>query len=317
MSDNCQGGRNRDRDRKRDRRAFRPGMDGQADQALESRFMLSTASVSIQTLPLGPVPLGNTTQIQARVAFGGKIAKIRDTDLELYNVDLLGNGRIRAMPMSGGRVELIVDGSDANTIIAVDPVGRKFHKGTAHIFPPRAALGDNLLHIGAIKVTSGKIGQILAYQTADLSGPITVVGTAPVDRIAFFSYKPGASIVTGGDLNTLDSFNNLSLGGGPGIAIGRDLNWMFVGGNLSIGAGSSFVVNRDIGLATQPAKGTDTGGVGAHIEGNLTIQPTGSFVVGRSIQNLFLIDGAFIGFNHAQVAFGASNVFARAGFLPN
>ena len=312
MSDNRQGGRNRKQER--DRRAFRPGLGGQADQALESRFMLSTASVSIQTLPLGPVPLGNTTQIQARVAFGGKVAKIRDTDLELYNVDLIGNGRIRAMPMSGGRVELIVDGSDANTIIGVNPVSRKFHKGTAHDFPPRAALGDNLLHIGAIKVTSGKIGQILAYQTADLSGPITIAGTAPVDRIAFFALKPGASIITGGDLNTLDTYNNLAIGGAQGIAIGRDLNWMLVGGNLSIGAGSSFVVNRDIGLASQPAKGTDPGGVGAHIQGNLSIAPKGGFVVGRSIQNLFLIDGTFTGASFATPPpFGASNVFARGG----
>lgn len=308
MSDNRQGGRNRNQ--KRDRRAFRPGLDGQADQALESRFMLSTASVSVQTLPLGPVPLGDTTQIQARVAFGGKVAKIRDTDLELYNVDLLGNGRVRAVPMSGGRVELIVDGSDASTVIGVNPVGRKFHKGTAHIFPPRAALGDNLLHIGEIKVTSGKIGEILANQTADLSGPIVVAGTAPVDRIALFALKPGASIITGGDLNTLDVFNNLSLGGSTGIVVGRDLNWMQVGGNITIGPGSTFTVNRDIGLILQPAKGSDPGGQGARIGGNMSIQPGGSFVVGRSVQSPFVIQGAGTGFSRAQVAFGGSNIIA-------
>ena len=314
MSDNRQGGRNRTW--KRDRRAFRPGLDGQADQALESRLMLSTASVSIQTLPLGPVPLGNTTQIQARVAFGGKVAKIRDTDLELYNVDLLGNGRIRAVPMSGGRVELIVDGSDSNTIIGVNPVGRKFHKGTAHDFPPRAALGDNLLHIGQIKVTSGQIGQILANQTADLSGPILVAGTAPVDRIAFYALKPGAAIITGGDLNTLDVYNNLSLGGKLGIIVGRDLNWMQVGGNIDIGAGSTFTVNRDIGLVLQQPKGSDPGGQGARIGGNMTIQPGGSFVVARSIQSQFVVQGAFSGASRAQVSFGGSNVIAFGGITP-
>lgn len=311
MSDNCRGGRNRTWNR--GRREFRPGLDGWADQALESRLMLSTASVSVRSLPLGPVPLGSTKSIDARVAFGGKVAKIRDTDYELYNVTLIGPGRVRAKPASGGRAQLIVDGSDVNTLVAVNPESRQFRKGTAHIFPPRAALGDNLLHIGAIKVTSGKIGQILAYQTADLSGPITVAGTAPVDRIAFYALKPGSSIVTGGDLNTLNTFNDLAIGGGPGLAIGRDLNWTRVGGNLSIGAGSSFAVGRDIGLTSQPAKGSDPGGVGAHIGGNMSIAPTGSFIVSRSIQNLFLIDGTFTGASRAQVAFGGSNVFARGG----
>jgi hypothetical protein len=55
--------------------------------------------------------------------------------------------------MSGGRVRLILKGSDASTIIAINPMARKFHKGTAHDFPPRAGLGDNVLHIGEIKIT--------------------------------------------------------------------------------------------------------------------------------------------------------------------
>jgi hypothetical protein len=306
MLDDRQGGRGRNRVR----RAFRPGLDGRADQALESRLLLSSATVTAET-----IPLNNTKNIQSRVAFGGKVTVIRDTDLELFDVDVIGAGRIRAQPMSGGRVRLILEGSDSLTQIAVNQESRRFRKGTAHEFPPRAGIGDHLLHIGEIKITSGKINAILAYQTADLSGPVVLAGTTPVDRIAFQALKPGASIVTGGDLNTFDVFNDLTLGGGPGITVGRDLNWMLIGGNLNVGPGSTFLVTRDVGLVPQLPKGSDPGGQGALIQGNMSVDPTGSFIVGSTVEALFLVDGTLSGANRVQIGFGGGNVLIRGGIV--
>lgn len=287
MSDNCRSGR----------RAFRPGLDVRADLQLEARFLLSTASIASESSTFH-----ETKNIQARIAFGGKIAKIRDTDLELYDVVVIGPGHVRASPMSGGRVKLVLDGTDASTIVAVNPSARHFRKGNAHHYPPGAKTGDKVLHVGDIQVSSGTIGQILAYQTAELDGKITALSTAAVDRIAFYSLQPGAAIVTGGDLNTLNAFKDLNIGGGPGISVGRDLNWLLVGGDLNVGSGSTFAVGRDIGLSIQAAKGSDPGGQGGLIKGNLNVSVGGAFKVGRAVDASIVVDGNITGAN--QITFG-------------
>jgi hypothetical protein len=298
MSDNHHSGR----------RAFRPGVNLRSDLILESRLLLSMATVSIQG-----ETFHKTKNIQARIAFGGKVAKIRDTDLELWDAVLIGPGHILAKPESNGRVMLILDKTDASTTLAINPSARHFRKGNAHHYPPGATTGDGVLHIGDIMVTSGTIGQILATQTAELDGVITAKSTAPIDRISFYSYQPGAGIITGGDVNTFDAFKDINLAGGPGISIGRDLNWMQVGGNLNVGAGSTFTVGRDIGLEAQSAKGTDPGGQGAHVEGNMTVEPGGTFVVGRSVDSTFLVDGFISGASRFTIPAGSGNFIARGG----
>lgn len=283
--------------RRSGRRAFRPGLDVRSDLQLEPRLLLSTASVSAKS-----ETFHKTKNIQARVAFGGKIAKIRDTDLELYDVVVVGPGHVLAKPMSGGRVMLELDGTTASTVVAVNPSGRHFRKGNAHHYPPGAKTGDGVLHIGDIKVNSGTIGEILGYQTAELDGTITAKSTAAINRIAFYSIQPGGSIITGGDLNALNTFKDLNIGGGPGISIGRDLNWLLVGGNVNVTSGSNFAVGRDIGLALQPPNGTDPGGQGGLIKGDFNVSTDSSFTVARTVDANVVIDGNLTGAN--QIHFG-------------
>ena len=142
-------------------------------------------------------------------------------------------GTVRAYPMSGGRVGIIVDGSTQNTELAINPLGQPQKKGFAHSFAYGEANRSHVLNVGQITINSGQIGAILGFQTADLSGPLVAKGTAAIDRIAFENILPGASITTGGDVNTLDVLNGIDLSGaGTGIFIGRDLNLLNVGSNI-------------------------------------------------------------------------------------
>ena len=122
-------------------------------------------------------------------------------------------GTVRAYAMPGGRVGIIVDGSTANTDLTINPLGQPQKKGFAQSFAYGEAGRVHLLNIGQLTVTSGQIGAIEGFQDAELSGPLTVAGTSPIDRIAFDAILPGASITTGGDVQTLDVLNNIDLSG--------------------------------------------------------------------------------------------------------
>ncbi len=144
-------------------------------------------------------------------------------------------GTVRAYPMSGGRVGIIVDGSTQNTELAINPLGIPQKKGFAHSFAYGESNRGHVLNVGQITINSGQIGAILGFQDASLSGPLVSEGTSAIDRIAFANILPGASITTGGDVNTLDVLNSASLSGaGTGIFIGRDLNLLNVGGALTL-----------------------------------------------------------------------------------
>ena len=80
-----------------------------------------------------------------------------------------------------------------------------------------------------------------------------------MDRISFDALLPGASINIGGDLNTLDVLNGITLVKGNTIDIGRDLNLLNVGQNLDLSGGGSIIVHRFMGTTPQPPKGTATG----------------------------------------------------------
>ncbi len=231
-------------------------------------------------------------------------------------------GTVRAYAMSDGRVGLIVDGSTPNTELTINPLGQAQVKGFAHSFAYGETKRGHLLNIGQLTVTSGAIGSILGFQTAELSGPLTSLGTNSIDRIAFDALLPGATITTGGDLNTLDILEGADLSGpGTGVHIGRDLNLLNVGNNLDISNGATFTIGRFLGLVNQPPKGTGTGSnililnfnsianttitvttpppIGAYIQGSVTIQTsTGSaFLLGSTIQNTMYIEGSFTGYS--------------------
>jgi len=217
-------------------------------------------------------------------------------------------GVVRAYAMPGNKVGIIVDGSTQNTELTINPLGQQQRKGYAHSFAYGAADRGHLLNIGQITVNTGQIADIEGYQDAILSGPLVVSGTDPIDRIAFYAIDPGASITTGGDVNTLDVLTGINLSG-TSIKIGRDLNLFNVGGNIDLSNGAQFDIGRNLGLVSQPPKGTGTGtnvltlnytsvansivtvtipAVGSYIQGNVTTDATSSFNIGTTSEgNIF------------------------------
>jgi hypothetical protein len=137
-----------------------------------------------------------------------------------------------------------------------------------------------------------------------------------VDRIAFYDINPGASIVTAGDIDTFNVFNNINLTDNATINVGRDLNLLTVGGSVTIDGNSRFVVGRDLGLVTKPAKGSDPGGRGGTIEGNLAVGPTGEFRIVRSLGSTLFVFGQVTGGSRIFIASGASNLVALGGITP-
>jgi hypothetical protein len=224
-------------------------------------------------------------------------------------------GTVRAYAMSGGRVGIIVDGSTANTELTINPLGEPQSKGYAHSFAYGESTRNHVLNVGQITINSGQIGAIAGFQDADLSGPLVVTGTTPIDRIAFDALLPGATISTGGDLNTLDILNSATLSGpGTGVFVGRDLNLLNVGANLELTDHANIIVGRFMGLLSQPAKGTGSGSnvlslnfttvagqtltgvtvpsVGAFIQGNLAIEPGSEIAMGSYIRNTLFVSGS-------------------------
>ena len=195
-------------------------------------------------------------------------------------------------------VGLIFDGTTTQSELDISPYPLPRRKGYAHSFAYGATRQSHLLNIGQIIVNSGVISAINGYHTADLSGPLTLA-PPPVDRISFDALLPGASIYIGGDLNTLDVLNGITLVKGNTIDIGRDLNLINVGQNLDLSGGGSLIVHRFMGTTPQPPKGTATGsnflalnqalvGTGtttivpsltAYIQGNINLGTAGTFTV--------------------------------------
>jgi hypothetical protein len=221
-------------------------------------------------------------------------------------------GTVRAYAMSNHRVGIIVDGSTPNTELTINPLGQQQRKGFAHSFAYGAANLGHILNIGQLTVSSGQIGDIEGFQTAVLSGPLVVSGNTQIDRIALDAILPGGSITTGGDVNTLDVYNGITLTG-TNINLGRDLNLLNVGGDISLSNGSQFNIARNLGLLSQPPKGTGTGtnilslnfvtvsnsivsvtipAVGAYIQGSVIVNPGSLFNIGGNIFNTFYVEGS-------------------------
>jgi hypothetical protein len=220
-------------------------------------------------------------------------------------------GTVRAYAMSDHRVGIIVDGSTQNTDLTINPLGQAQKKGFAKSFAYGAGNLGHILNVGQLTVTSGEIGDIEGFQSADLSGPLVSSGTTAIDRIAFDAILPGASITTGGDVNTLDIYNGITLTG-TNIDIGRDLNLLNVGGNIDLSNGSQFNIGRNLGLVSQPPKGTGTGtnvlslnftsvtnsiitaiipAVGSFVQGSIDVNPGSVFTIGGAVFNTMYVEG--------------------------
>jgi hypothetical protein len=288
--------------------------------------------------------ISNTVATSAGDGAGGVFTQTTPTSASIIQPSEFPQpiGTVRVYPMTGGKLGIIVDGSNMNTELTINPLPQPIRKGYAHSFAYGQSGKGHLLNIGQVTVTSGSIGTIEGFHSADLSGPVLIPGTDPVDRIAFNSLQPGASITTGGDLNTLDVLQGVNLTTGTNIQIGRDLNLFNVGQNLTLSGGSKILIGRDMGAILQPPKGTGTGAnvlslnlslvgttftgtippeVSAYFQGNLTIDPGSAFVVGRNVDQSIFIIGDVVGANriiipHSTVT-PASNTIVSVGTFSN
>jgi hypothetical protein len=310
-------------DRRRgDYRAFRPTLDGQ----LEKKLLLSSKVIhypipgQIQTAYNGQAVrlttnTGQSFYLSLSSILPGIAAVTTTTGTTSGQSSFTGidgtvaspTGTIQAYRMSGGRFGLILRGTDATTQLAINPLYDPRVFGVAHQFNPRPGNYTNMINIGAITVTSGAIDSIVGYHTAVLSGTVSSLGTAPIDRIAFDAILPGSSIFTGGDLNTLDVLESATFSGaGTGISVGRDLNFISAGGSLTIANNAVLNVGRDLGLAFQVAKGTGPGGQGGSIQGNLTISNGGKINIFRYLDAPFNVNGRGTGISNATISVGGA-----------
>ena len=279
---------------RREGRAFRPTLDGQL--RLEPRILLAKFHQA----------LGVPGQV--RTAAGGSAVEVTTPQGQTFYVAVT-KGRITATKMAGGRFAFTVLNSAIDSTLSINPIIDFRQVRSAHTFDDRAVSYTNMLNVGSITIKSGTIGAILGYRDAVLTGPITSLGTSRIDRIAFESIQPGASIFTGGDVNTLNVLNDLTLGGaGTGLVVGRDLNSLTVGGNINVTNNSLFSVGRYVGLSNQLQHGTapDITGNSAVVTGNLNINTGGKFVINSHIVMPFVIDGSIT---------GAANITINGGVL--
>lgn len=323
-------GATNDRKYRTGRRSFRPALEG--THRLESRELLSGIKTVVTGLPrvltarepaTGPVarPEGmGQSQGQGKVTTtaagphqphqrayahspriltmaGGRGVRILDGNGGIFNVGVeSGPGTVRAKALRDGRFEIraIGTGESSELVITAMRVAGKI--GMGHTYNPQLGRGGEVLDIAEIVVTSGEIGSVLGYRTANLSGPLVLDTDAPVNRIALNRLDPGALIQTAGDLNTLNVFTDATLeGDGTGVMVGRDLNWVTIGGDLSIADGATLETDRDLGLVAQPAKDSSPPGVGILVEGSVVLGPTGSWTVRRDLAGPIMIRGDFTG----------------------
>lgn len=290
--------------RRNDRRAFRPTLDGR----LETRVVLSHVGKYGFLYPAGHI----------QTAYGGQAVDITTNTGQSFYI-FVDTGQVRAFAMPGGKFGLRVSGTTAQSTLTISPVVDSMVKQTAHKLNGRQTQYTGTINLGEIDIQNGQINDILGYKTAVLSGPLYAFGTNPIDRIALDSIQPGGSIITGGDVNTLDIATSVNLSGpGTGINIGRDLNFFSTFGDVDILNGANFIVGRNLGLISQPAKGTGPSSIPANqaflnstnttfaastfeatqIEGNLVIAPGSFFNIQGAIGGQFLVSGVVAGANN-------------------
>jgi hypothetical protein len=254
---------------------------GQSAHVIMNGGGFSLSLVEFQATPVAGVT--NPTNLQTTTVTGQATSASGPIQVK---------GTIRVYPLAGGQIGVIVDGTNNLTELDINPLPFPQRKSYAHSFAYGFAGRPSTINIASIDVTSGSIGAILGYHTANLTGPLTIDGNGNTDRIAFNSMTPGSSIVTGGDINTLDVYNSANLSGAnTGISVGRDLNFMNIGGDLTLSNGANLFVGRNLGNVPQPTKGSETGiaqptstltnqlNAGMLVQGNLFIGQGSSFRV--------------------------------------
>lgn len=273
--------------------------------------ILQTRAVLAQRLGIGSrgVVSGFTTD-------SGRAITLTDTDGERYRVRVLNGGTVRAQPMPGGRVGLIVQGTGPNSELEIIRINSFIpFRQSAHQFSFRQAFQNQMLDVGLIEVATGEIRGVFGFGTTNLSGPLNIGDgtgqTGTVDRIALKSLSPGASIRVDGTLNTLDVLEGVEMGGATGgIFVGRDLNaFNVLGGPLVLRDNASIRIGRDLGLQAQGPDGTGPGGQGLRVAGDLTINPGSVFFINR---NLGAQVGLDAGTNQIQLTNGE---FSIRGFF--
>ncbi len=317
------------------RKAFRPAADNGLESRCLLSVASARFHPSVQVRPLGNFAQANrpafnlatymnhrplylvSPRVQPAVphiqtANGGRSVVVTDNDGDRFQIEVTSTlpvlstpttgtspqvnaGTVRAKRLPGGSVGLIVEGTTQNSELTINPIIKSPVRGGAHDFAHGFAGTDQVLDVGFVEVTSGQIGSILGFRTADLAGPITVLGDTPVDRIAFRSLEPGASIQVDNDLNTLDVLNGINLDGGPGIVVGRDLNFLNAGQDVRLDNGASIAVGRDLGRVPQVAQGTGMGGAGIILAGNLALGTDSRITVGRDLDNPVQVTGNLSG----------------------
>lgn len=291
--------------RRADRRAFRPTVDGR----LETKLLMAHFGRFGYLYPAGHI----------QTAQNGQAVDITTQTGESFFVQVSGGGTVKASAMPGGKFALKLLGTNNQSVVTISPIVDSILKNTAHIFNTRQTQYNGLLNIGSITVSTGMINDILGYKTTVLSGPLYAFGTNPIDRLAFDALAPGANIITGGDVNTLDIATSVNLSGpGTGINVGRDLNFFSTFGDVNIINGANIIVGRNLGLIAQAAKGTGPSSIpgnqaflnstnttfgatvfeATQIEGNLAIAPGSQFRIQGAIGGQFLVSGFVAGANN-------------------
>jgi len=279
-------------------RAFQPSVDGR----LETRVLLS----------------GAAAQIRSQTAAGGLAVIVTNTVGQKFYISVT-QGTIQAFPASNGRVSLVANNTTSDTLLEINQLipMHPIAKG-AHTFNSARGGGTGILNIAAIDITSGLINSIEGYHTASLSGPLTVAGNEPVNRIALLNVLPGGSIAVGSDLDTLDIFNNADFSNSFGLYVGRDLNWLETGGDLSFTNGANMYVVRGAGQTFQAPKGSGNAGQGIYVNGNLTIGSNDFIDIGTNVGPFgILINGSLTGPERlflGGVPVTTSNPFGSYGF---
>ena len=100
---------------------------------------------------------------------------VTDSDGEQYKISVTDGvftavgPTLRVKALRNGQFDINVFGSTSLTTLEISPIPRPEKVHNPGRFPTNSIAHDGLLHIRSITVKTGRIGQILAYRTADLS----------------------------------------------------------------------------------------------------------------------------------------------------
>ena len=96
-----------------------------------------------------------------------------------FNPPRLPTDRDRAgLSQADGKIGIIVDGSNSNTELTINPLPSRSARATPTA-SPMARPEEQPLQIGQVTINSGKIGAIEGFHTADLSGPMYRLAPRP------------------------------------------------------------------------------------------------------------------------------------------